>query len=289
MTGFPDDPLDGPHGDHHRDPLERLLRPPGEFLPTPPGAFERIRRRAARRRRTRAMAGGAVVAAMITGSVYLVGFLSPDGSDRVVGPPASSAQNSHTPAETTPPARPTTPATPPATRGASGSSSEPTPSPRADATTSPTRSTAPATTPTPATPATPQCTADQLTAALGGGDAAAGNLYSYLVITNHSNAACHVNGFPGLSMLDAGGRQIGAPATREQIAHQPVILAPGEAASDTIHTIDQQGTCLPTSASLRIYPPGSRASLVIPGQLTNCDNLFVITPFAAGRTGNPAG
>jgi hypothetical protein len=48
-----------------------LLRPPGEFLAAPPGAFERIRRRARRRRRTRAMACGATVAAMITGSVTL--------------------------------------------------------------------------------------------------------------------------------------------------------------------------------------------------------------------------
>lgn len=57
------------------DPVETLLRPPGEFLHAPPGAFERIRGRAARRRRARAAAGGAVVAALITGSVYVAGTL----------------------------------------------------------------------------------------------------------------------------------------------------------------------------------------------------------------------
>jgi hypothetical protein len=47
------------------------------------------------------------------------------------------------------------------------------------------------------------------------------------------------------------------------------------------------GTCRPASAKVRVYPPGSRASLVVDGELTICDELFTITPLAAGRTGNP--
>lgn len=131
------------------------------------------------------------------------------------------------------------------------------------------------------------CTAAQLSAALGGGDAGAGNLYRYLVLTNTSTTTCHLTGFPGLSMLDASGRQIGAPASREHDGYTPVVLKPGDTASDTIHTINQQGTCLPTSVRLRIYPPGSKASLVFPGEITNCDDLFAITPLIAGSTGNP--
>jgi hypothetical protein len=133
----------------------------------------------------------------------------------------------------------------------------------------------------------PMCATSQLTASLGGGDAGAGSLYRYLVLTNHSGTTCHVTGFPGLSLLDAQGRQIGAPATYRQLPHSPVVLRPGQSASDTIHTVNQQGTCLPTSAKLRIYPPGSRQWLDIPGQVTNCDNEFVVTPFAPGTTGNP--
>ena len=59
------------------------------------------------------------------------------------------------------------------------------------------------------------CTTSQLTAALGGGDAGAGSLFRYLVLTNHSGTTCHLTGYPGLSMLDAGGKQIGAPADRQ--------------------------------------------------------------------------
>jgi hypothetical protein len=132
------------------------------------------------------------------------------------------------------------------------------------------------------------CTAAQLKASLGSGNAGAGNLYRYLVLSNTSDTACHLTGFPGLSMLDAAGRQIGEPATREHDNYVPVVLKPGDSASDTIHTVNQQGTCLPTSTQLRIYPPGSKASLVFPGQVTNCDNLFAITPLTSGTTGNPS-
>jgi hypothetical protein len=296
MTGFPDDGFGG-HGDfrgngdfgpgpdgEHPDPIGRLLRPPGEFLPAPPGSFERIRRRAARRRRTRALAGGTVVAAMITGSVYLVGALSPHDSGDVVGPPATSSQVTHSPAPSLPPVTTPVPSTGGRTQTATPS---PTVTPGTGPPAGPSGAPSTGTTPPSQTP-TPQCTAGQLTAALGGGDAAAGNLYRYLVLTNHSDTACHLTGFPGVSLLDAHGQQIGAPATRDPISYQPVELAPGDSASDTIHTANQQGSCLPTSASVRVYPPGSRASLVVPGEITACDGVLTISPLGKGRTGNPA-
>jgi len=136
------------------------------------------------------------------------------------------------------------------------------------------------------------CATSQLTASLGGGDAGAGQIYRYLVLTNHSGSTCHLTGFPGLSMLDANGKLIGAPATYQRIAYSPVVLAPGKSASDTIHTVNRQTNsateCLPTSTELRIYPPGNTASLVFPGRVTNCDKLFTVTPFGAGTGGNPS-
>ncbi|MFG1810508.1 DUF4232 domain-containing protein [Streptomyces sp. NPDC049040] len=135
-------------------------------------------------------------------------------------------------------------------------------------------------------PGTPMCVTSQLTAALGGGDAGAGNLYRYLVLTNHGSTACHLTGYPGVSLLDAAGRQIGAPAGRQPSRYAPVVLRAGGSASDTIHTINHQGTCLPASAKVRIYPPGNTASMVIAGKITNCDHLFTVTPMAAGTGGS---
>ncbi|MFI5632338.1 DUF4232 domain-containing protein [Streptomyces sp. NPDC051664] len=136
---------------------------------------------------------------------------------------------------------------------------------------------------------TPMCATSQLTGSLGAGDAGAGNLYRYLVLTNHSSTTCHLTGFPGVSLLDASGRQIGPAATREHTSYAPVVLKPGGSASDTIHTVNRQGTCLPTSTQVRVYPPGNTASLVLAGEIANCHSVLSITPLAAGTGGNPAG
>ncbi|MET9218141.1 DUF4232 domain-containing protein [Streptomyces sp. NPDC003300] len=282
MTGLSDD---GPGGEPF-DPLEPLLRPPAVYLPPPAGSFELIRRRAARRRRSRAMVGGTLAAAVITGAFYVAGALNRDDSQEVVPTPANSSGPVTTaPGPTTPPVVPPPAPTPTRTTPTKGPGDGTTVTSEPPGTTPPTSPTSTGTGTDSA--ATPLCTAAQLTASLGDGDAGAGNLYRYLLLTNHSDTVCHVTGFPGLSLLDANGKQIGAPATYQNLPHGPVVLRPGESASDTIHTVNQQGTCLPTSTSLRIYPPGSRASLVFPGKITNCDNEFVVTPFTAGATGNP--
>jgi hypothetical protein len=138
------------------------------------------------------------------------------------------------------------------------------------------------------TSGTPMCAASQLTGALGGSDAGAGNLYRFLVLTNSGSTTCHLTGYPGVSMLDTSGKQIGQPATRQSMTYAAIVLRPGASASDTIHTINHQGTCLPASSKLKVYPPGNTASLVVAGAVTNCDNLFSVTPLAAGKDGNPS-
>ncbi|CAG7646790.1 DUF4232 domain-containing protein [Actinacidiphila bryophytorum] len=281
MTGFPDPRGDAPDGDGAA-PAEPLLRQPPGYLDAPPGAFAQIRRRAARRRRVRAAGGGLAAAVVLTGSVYLVGAMTSHGSDDVVSPPASNSLTSAATSAPTP-TRGTAPTPTPGTTAPPGTGTRgPT------ATGTPTPDPAPTRTgPASGSGATPMCATSQLTAALGGGDAGAGSLFRYLVLTNHSSTACHLTGYPGLSMLDADGRQIGAPADRQPMAYSAVVLRPGGSVSDTIHTVNQQGTCLPASVKLRIYPPGNTAWLDFPGSVTNCDNLFTVTPFAAGRTGNP--
>jgi hypothetical protein len=291
MTGSPEDGMEGIGGTDDvggggPDPLETLLRPATEFLPAPSGAFERIRRRAARRRRVRAAAGGSLAVAVLAGSFYLVGAVRSDDSHPVETPPFSTSRVTTVPS-------PTPSDTVTGTRTGKPTQRPPVPPPTGPASHAPdptTTGASPSSTPTsnPTTPAgTPMCATSQLTASLGGSDAGAGNLYRYLVITNHSGTACHLTGYPGLSMLDGGGKQIGQPATRQPMDYQPVVLAPGASASDTIHTTNHMGTCLPESTELRIYPPGNLDPLVISGQVTDCGDLFSVTPFLKGSTGNP--
>ncbi len=136
---------------------------------------------------------------------------------------------------------------------------------------------------------TPTCATSQLTASLGSGDAGAGNLYRFLLLTNHSKTTCELDGFPGLSLLQANGKQLGAPATFDRtIAYRPVTVRPGQAVSDTVHTLNSGATsCQGTSTELRIYPPANKAALVIPGKVMLCGNLLSVSPFGTGTVGNP--
>lgn len=283
MTGFPD-----PQGDDLDDfgAEEPLLRQPPGYLAPPPGEFARLRRRAARRRRVRAAGGGLAAAGVLTGSLYLVGAWTPRGDGTAERPPATGVTASPTP-RTVPPAPPPTTepsATPGAPHGSTPPSGSASPSsPGSGPTPSPRRSTGGGA----QGGKTPMCAASDLTAELGGQDAAAGSLFRYVVLTNKGAAACHLTGYPGLSLLDADGRRIGSPADRDPRDYQPVVLEPGGSASDTLRTANRMGTCLPASTALRIYPPGSTESLDFPGQVTVCGDLFTVTPLTAGRTGNP--
>ena len=109
------------------------------------------------------------------------------------------------------------------------------------------------------------------------------------MLTNNGSTPCALDGFPGLTLLDSHGAQLGSPATFDHtISYSRVVLAPGAVASDTIHTLNAGATsCSGTSSSLRIYPPGDTASMLIPGQVMLCGGQLSVSPFIAGGTGNP--
>ena len=286
------------------EPVE-LLQPAVEVLPVPPGSFERVRRRANRRRLARTAAGGGLAAAVVAGSLFLIGV---PGMQLKAAPPAtasssfpspqpSSGTGVQKPSPTPPASSPSASASP--TNGSSGgvggsgvqATVVPQPSQGAAGVTGGGGSyPMPTSTPTPgAATSAPTCATSQLTASLGGSDAGAGNVYRYLLLTNHSGSSCEVTGFPGLSLLNAQGGEIGAPATFDHsFAYTPVVLTGGQTASATIHTLNSGATsCQGTSTSLRIYPPDNTASLLIPGQVMLCGNQLSVSPFTAGSTGNP--
>jgi Protein of unknown function (DUF4232) len=300
-----DRPHDQPHSqDHDQDhdqphdlgerlpdlgPVEALLLPDVEALPIPSGSFERIRRRATRRRRVRAVTGGGLAVAAVVGGLYLLGVPGSPGS---TAPPVTATYGGIGPVTSASPPSSGPPSTAPSPSATVGSAPEPSQSssPSASATAGPSATPSTPTTSTPTSPsAVATCPTSQLTAALGGSDAGAGNLYRYLVLTNNGSTPCALEGFPGLSLLDDQGTQLGAAATFDHsFSYARVVLRPGASASDTIHTLNAGATsCTGTSNSLRIYPPGNRASLVIPGQVMLCGGQLSVSPFTSGSTGNP--
>lgn len=113
--------------------------------------------------------------------------------------------------------------------------------------------------------AVPACSAGDLGAwvAVTQGNGAAGSIYYPLQFTNLSRHACAMRGFPGVSVIDRNGHQLGSPAGWDTgVAARTVIIAPGA----TAHTILRYGDATVTTApgchpvfsafELRVYPPG---------------------------------
>jgi hypothetical protein len=156
------------------------------------------------------------------------------------------------------------------------------------ATSSSTASTTPA--------AVSKCTASDLGVwvAIGQGNGAAGTIYYPLELTNLSGRTCSLSGYPGVSVIDRNGHQLGSPAGwGSRAGARTVYLAPGA----TAHTImayhdvlvSTEPGCDPvsTAALLRVYPPDQFDPTYAPFSFEACSHagpiyLNVIEPVIAG-------
>lgn len=153
--------------------------------------------------------------------------------------------------------------------------------------TSTTTSTTPVTsTSPPATTASTHCRSEVLTATLGPADAGAGQRYNALILTNTGTTTCELRGFPGVSLLDAAGTQIGTPASREGAEGATVSIPPGGRASATLHTNSAGvgATCTAASAKIRVYPPDNTVAVLAAASYSAC-GTFSVTTLVAGDAG----
>jgi len=127
--------------------------------------------------------------------------------------------------------------------------------------------------------AVPQCTTAGLVIWLNAEDSGAlGSFYFKIEFANLSGRTCTLDGYPGVSAVNLHGRQIGSPADRE-VAGTPrvVTLAPEAEATALLHVVDVgvlPNSChRTTAAGLRVYPPGERASKLVPFPFRTCAKL----------------
>jgi hypothetical protein len=105
---------------------------------------------------------------------------------------------------------------------------------------------------------------------------AAGSSYFPLEFTNTGTTGCSLDGYPGVSGVNADGDQLGSPATWDAvITPAAVTLAPGGTAHVILQVTDvsnySPGICEPTAATgLRVYPPNQTASVVLPYSFEAC-------------------
>lgn len=134
------------------------------------------------------------------------------------------------------------------------------------------RATTPAQTQTPAT-----CATSAIVVWLDtNGDGAAGSTYFHLNFTNLSSRACTLAGYPGVSAVDLGNRQLGSAAARNPSQAVRVVTLAGGASATAVLRIAAavnfpSSKCRRvTAAGLRVFPPNQRASKVIPFPFQAC-------------------
>ncbi|WP_194293295.1 DUF4232 domain-containing protein [Actinomadura macrotermitis] len=142
----------------------------------------------------------------------------------------------------------------------------------------------PATSRAPQAGGTERCASVHLRPSLANGDAAAGNLYFTLRLTNTGSTACTLFGYPGVSLIRRDGSTIGRPATHEGAQGQTVRLAPGGSATAVLHTANKgvsDKPCWPVPDLLKIYPPGRTEPLTLRTDRPEvCGDVFTVTAMA---------
>ncbi|HLW96702.1 MAG TPA: DUF4232 domain-containing protein [Solirubrobacteraceae bacterium] len=131
--------------------------------------------------------------------------------------------------------------------------------------------------PTAARAGTPACSASSLVVWLDTqGNGAAGSSFYNLQFTNLSRSSCQLSGYPGVSAVDLGGRQLGHAGSRDAAHPAVAVTLPAGGSAHTILRIVDAGNfprsaCGPvTAAGLRVYPPGQTASKLIPYPFAAC-------------------
>jgi len=125
---------------------------------------------------------------------------------------------------------------------------------------------APAPTPSGAAPApggSGRCTAAVLRGTVRPRDAAAGNRYADLVVTNTGAVPCTLYGYGGLQLLDAAGHPLPTTALRDEPPGPALVtVAPHATAEKLLHwgvvptgNEPADRPCQPTPARLSIIPP----------------------------------
>jgi hypothetical protein len=143
----------------------------------------------------------------------------------------------------------------------------------------------------------PPCATSALRVWLGvPGDSATGHTAYQLELSNISARACTLLGFPGVSAVGLGGRQLGSPAARDHAdPTRLVTLGSGATAHAFLVITDvaffTPAACHPASAiGLRVFPPGNRTATVVDFSFRACAKtgpIFIRVRTTVAGTGIP--
>ncbi|MEZ2122323.1 DUF4232 domain-containing protein [Corynebacterium sp. CCM 9203] len=134
----------------------------------------------------------------------------------------------------------------------------------------------------------PICSADRLTATIDSTSAGAGHTFHVIRLTNIGDP-CTLSGYPGVSLIDATGSQVGAASDRESGAEgSPALLYTGGSAVFSVSFSQPyaygRDICEPTERArqLKIYPPNDTGWLTVPMNEPTCGSEQVSTISVTG-------
>lgn len=137
------------------------------------------------------------------------------------------------------------------------------------------------------------CQPADLAGAVLGSQGAAGTIELTISLRNATAAACALEGYPGMQLIDAAGTQLpthvvpGGTLSFDNFPKAPVTIGPGQSAYFNVGYSDVPAggeTTCPTSASLWVTPPDDVEHLVVAARLTVCNGGTLTTSpvFAQG-------
>lgn len=126
----------------------------------------------------------------------------------------------------------------------------------------------------PSRPATPSCNSANMRVWTGQpGDGFAGGIVWQLEISNIGHHACTLFGYPGVSVLNANGHQVGLAASHS--GHKSTVTIPAGGTSHVELTVEDPGAACPAShpvhgSQLRVFAPGQFHAETTPFSVAIC-------------------
>ncbi|HET9897507.1 MAG TPA: DUF4232 domain-containing protein [Streptosporangiaceae bacterium] len=130
----------------------------------------------------------------------------------------------------------------------------------------------------PSGPATPACISSNLTVWTGSpGDNALGHSFWQVEVSNVGHHSCTLFGYPGVSVINGGGHQVGKPASHS--GHKVTVTIPAGGTSHFLLTVtDPFIVCAhPVHASeLKVFAPGQFHAKTTPFPVAVCPHKVTL-------------
>jgi Protein of unknown function (DUF4232) len=145
----------------------------------------------------------------------------------------------------------------------------------------------------------PQCREAQLTMTTTGEGAGLGHVGVLFTLRNTSSAACRLEGYPSVQLLDSNGHALPTTVLRAvsgaylfpAVVPHSVALAPGAAGSFDLQYYDSpvgaaanepHATACPAATHVEVTLPNAAGNSVVPASMAPCEGQVLVSPVVPG-------